>query len=70
MRPRFFLIITVFLLANHYSIAQSNIKAIRAGKLIDVVTGTVLTNQVILIDSNIITDIGPLIDHTGERRSD
>ena len=38
---------------------QQRLKAIKAGKLIDVVTGTVLVNQIILIDSNIIIDIGP-----------
>ncbi|MEO8149279.1 MAG: amidohydrolase family protein [Bacteroidia bacterium] len=43
------------------SFAQSKIKAIKAGKLIDVVNGKVLTNQVILIDSNKITAIGSAI---------
>jgi imidazolonepropionase-like amidohydrolase len=38
---------------------QRKITAIKAGKLIDVVTGTVLVNQIILIDSNVILDIGP-----------
>lgn len=42
-----------------FSFAQSKYKAIKAGKLIDVITGSVLTNQIILIDSNIIVDIGP-----------
>jgi imidazolonepropionase-like amidohydrolase len=37
---------------------QSKIKAIKAGRLIDVVNGTVLKNQVILIDNNLITEIG------------
>lgn len=37
---------------------QSKIKAIKAGKLIDVVSGTVLTNQIILIDSSRIIEIG------------
>ena len=40
---------------------QQRLKAIKAGKLIDVVNGTVLINQIILIDSNIIVDIGPSI---------
>ncbi len=39
--------------------AQSRYKAIKAGKLIDVVNGTVLINQTILVDSTIIVDIGP-----------
>lgn len=57
MRIRFFFII-ITLLINFSASSQSKIKAIKAGKLIDVVSGTVLTNQVILIDSNIITGIG------------
>jgi imidazolonepropionase-like amidohydrolase len=40
------------------SFAQSKIKAIKAGKLIDVVSGTVLKNQIIIVDSNKIIDIG------------
>ena len=40
------------------SIGQ-NLKAIKAGKMIDVLNGTILTNQIILIDSNKIVDIGP-----------
>jgi imidazolonepropionase-like amidohydrolase len=40
---------------------QQRLKAIKAGKMIDVVTGTVLINQIILIDSNIIVDIGPAV---------
>ena len=40
---------------------QQKLKAIKAGKVIDVVNGTVLINQIILIDSNIIMDIGPSI---------
>ncbi|MGA9212512.1 amidohydrolase family protein [Kaistella sp.] len=38
--------------------AQSKIKAIKTGRLIDVVTGKILENQIILIDSNRITNIG------------
>lgn len=38
--------------------AQSRITVIKAGKLIDVEKGQVLSNQVIIIDSNIITDVG------------
>jgi len=44
------------------SFGQSKLKAIKAGKLIDVVSGTVLTNQVILIDSNKISYIGNSVD--------
>jgi len=39
--------------------AQHKFKAIKAGKVIDVVQGKVLTNQIILIDSTQIVDIGP-----------
>lgn len=48
-----------FILFTQSGFDQSKITAIKAGKLIDVVSGTVLTDQVILIDSNIITDVGP-----------
>ena len=44
------------------SFAQSKIKAIKAGKVIDVLNGTVLTNQIILIDSNMIIKIGSSIE--------
>ena len=40
------------------SFAQSIIKAIKAGKVIDVLSGIVLTNQIILIDNNMIIEIG------------
>lgn len=41
--------------------AQRKMTAVKAGKLVDVLTGTVLINQVILIDSNQIVDIGPSV---------
>lgn len=44
---------------------QSKIKAIKAGKLIDVVSGTVLTNQIILIDSTKIIEIGSSVTIPG-----
>lgn len=49
--------LTIFAACN-VSFAQSNIKAIKAGKVIDVLSGIVLTNQIILIDSNMIIEIG------------
>ncbi len=52
-----FAIILFFSVAN-ILFAQSKIKAIKAGKVIDVVNGTILINQIILIDSNKISDIG------------
>lgn len=42
-------IIIAILAINFCANAQSKLKAIKAGKVIDVVNGTVLTNQVILI---------------------
>ncbi|MEO8764947.1 MAG: amidohydrolase family protein [Ginsengibacter sp.] len=54
-----FRLVAALLLASTIVNAQSGIKAIKAGKLIDVVNGRVLNNQVILLDSNVITDIGP-----------
>ncbi len=38
--------------------AQSRLKAIKAGRVVDVVDGTILTNQIILVDSNTIVSIG------------
>ena len=61
MNKKVFILVAALLLGNPGVYAQSRIKAIKAGKLIDVTNGTVLTNQVILLDSNIITDIGPSV---------
>ncbi len=55
----FFLAVFIFQFLN--SFAQPRYKAIKAGKLIDVVSGTVLTNQIILIESDTIVDIGPSV---------
>jgi imidazolonepropionase-like amidohydrolase len=41
--------------------AQTTVKAIRAGKLVDVVAGKLLTNQIILIDSGKIIAVGPAL---------
>lgn len=38
--------------------AQSNIKVIKAGKLIDVIAGKILNDQIIIIEDNKITDVG------------
>ncbi|PZP51016.1 MAG: hypothetical protein DI598_04220 [Pseudopedobacter saltans] len=54
-------VLATFCLAIFSSIliqAQTNIKAIKAGKLIDVVSGKILENQIILIDSSKIVSIG------------
>lgn len=58
MKYKSLISVAVFVLFCFCSLGQSKIKAIKAGKLVDVVTGTVLTNQIILIDSNKITDVG------------
>ncbi|MBL7698752.1 MAG: amidohydrolase family protein [Chitinophagaceae bacterium] len=49
----------LILLHSQHSFAQSRITVIKAGKLVDPEKGEVLTNQVIIIDSNIITAVGP-----------
>lgn len=54
-------ILLTLIAAFNISFAQSKIKGIKAGKVIDVLTGTVLTNQIILIDSNLIIEIGSAI---------
>ena len=58
MKKNVFLIALLFIIIFNKSYGQSKVKAIKAGNLIDVVTGTVLKNQVILIDNNIIIKIG------------
>jgi imidazolonepropionase-like amidohydrolase len=52
------LFVFIFLLVSFAAFSQNKLKAIKAGKLVDVMNGTVLSNQVILIDSNKITAIG------------
>jgi imidazolonepropionase-like amidohydrolase len=46
------------IVACNVTLAQSKIKAIKAGKLIDVESGKVLINQIILIDNNLIIEVG------------
>jgi len=56
---KFLLSISLIVIAScNVCFAQSKIKAIKAGKVIDVLSGTVLTNQIILIDNNMIIEIG------------
>ncbi len=61
MKKRCFFVTLLLALLCNISFAQPKIKAIKAGKMIDVVNGTVLTNQVILIDGNKIIAIGSSI---------
>ncbi|MBB6003240.1 amidohydrolase family protein [Arcicella rosea] len=52
------LFFALFLGLINVTFSQSKIKAIKAGKLIDVISGEILKNQIILIDSNTIVGIG------------
>lgn len=58
---KLFLSLTLVLIVTSNLSAQSKMKAIKAGKLIDVVNGTVLYNQIILLDSNKIVEVGPSV---------
>ena len=61
MKVRFLFVTTVIFSISFFAKAQPKITAIKAGKVIDVLHGTVLSTQVILIDSNKITEIGPAV---------
>lgn len=58
MKKLVLLLLIVATLFTQITFAQSRITVIKAGKLIDTEKGEVLTNQVIIIDSNIITAVG------------
>ncbi len=51
--------LSLLLIASLSGFTQSKIKAIKAGKFVDTEKGVVLENQIILIDSNKIIDVGP-----------
>lgn len=59
MKYKLFFLIAILPLLTQLVTAQQKIKAIKAGKLIDVVNGNVLTNQIILISSDSIVGVGP-----------
>ncbi|WP_324671815.1 amidohydrolase family protein [Hymenobacter sp. GOD-10R] len=59
MKQKVLFWLVLFTISCHALQAQHRLKAIKAGKVIDVVQGKVLTNQIILIDSTRIVDIGP-----------
>jgi imidazolonepropionase-like amidohydrolase len=61
MKKYLFLISVLFIATFNTSFGQSKIKAIKAGRLIDVVSGTMLANQIILLDSNKIIEIGSTV---------
>ncbi len=58
MKIKFSLFLLLVCTLTYSSYSQSKLKAIKAGKLIDTERGIVLDNQVILIDSNRIVEIG------------
>jgi imidazolonepropionase-like amidohydrolase len=59
MKNKFRLSLIFLFVLSLGSFAQSKLKAIKAGKLIDTEKGVVLENQIILIDSNKIIGVGP-----------
>ncbi|HOZ87691.1 MAG TPA: amidohydrolase family protein, partial [Bacteroidia bacterium] len=61
MKNKLFIGLVLLLVSHTAIVAQNRIKAIKAGKLIDVINGTVLSDQVIIIDSNVITYVGAAI---------
>src|SRR5665647_112519 len=61
MKKCLFLILFIFIGTLSCLFGQSKIKAIKAGRLIDVVSGIVLTNQIILADSTMIVEIGSAV---------
>jgi len=61
MKKCLFLILFIFIGTLSCLFGQSKIKAIKAGRLIDVVSGIVLTNQIILVDSTMIVEIGSAV---------
>ncbi len=58
MKKLLFSISLIVIASYNVSFAQSKIKAIKAGKVIDVLSGIVLTNQIILIENSMIIEIG------------
>lgn len=61
MKKKLFLYVIVSLLCTSFLQAQSKIKVIKAGRLIDVVSGKVLKDQIILIQNDTIVDVGSSI---------
>jgi hypothetical protein len=58
MIKKLHLTLLFFVFCNGLARAQHKLKAIKAGTLIDVVNGTVLKNQIILIDADTILVVG------------
>jgi imidazolonepropionase-like amidohydrolase len=59
MRKKLFLLLSAIFVFALISRGQNQIKIIKAGSVIDVVSGTVLKNQIILINNDTIAGIGP-----------
>jgi imidazolonepropionase-like amidohydrolase len=58
-RSGYLLSVVVFVLATVLSAQAQQVTAVRAGKMFDPKSGTNLTNQVVLITGDKITDVGP-----------
>ncbi len=61
MKKIILLYVIVSLVFINFAAAQSKLKAIKAGSFIDVVSGTMLKNQIILIQNDTIIAVGPSI---------
>ena len=61
MKKILFLYVIVSLVFTGFTSAQSKLKAIKAGSFIDVVSGTMLKNQIILIQNDTIIGVGSSI---------
>jgi imidazolonepropionase-like amidohydrolase len=57
-----FFIFFILLISSSVQAQSKKLKAIKAGKLIDVVSGAVLTNQIILIENDKILEVGSAVN--------
>ena len=48
--------------ASQFLASATQVVAIRAGRLFDATSGTLLTNQVVLIEGDRIADVGPAVE--------
>jgi imidazolonepropionase-like amidohydrolase len=62
MRQKLLFFFSLFFLLVTSIFGQQKVKAIKAGSLIDVINGSVLTNQIILIENDTIIDVGPNVN--------
>lgn len=61
MKRILFFVVAISFAFSNIAQAQNKVKVIKAGRLIDVASGSVLKNQIILIQSDTVVAIGPLI---------